>query len=68
MFLELFAGEGGITHAAIRKHIPCAPAVEIRRGEEFDLSKPGIRKLILEWILAGSFLQYGSAPRVLLSA
>ena len=52
-FLELFGGEGGITHAVRRERVRAGPCFEIRQGPAFDLSRPSIRALIVKWIVSG---------------
>eukprot|EP00972_Heterocapsa_arctica_P062323 9187173-Heterocapsa_arctica.AAC.1 len=45
-FLELFAGDGGVTRAVLRKGMAAAPAFELRAGSHLDLTLPHVRRLI----------------------
>ena len=52
IFLELYAGKGGIT-AKLRARGHGAMNFEIDDGDEFDLLRPAVRKLLLGWVTSG---------------
>jgi len=52
IFLELYAGKGGVT-SKIRAHGHAAMNFEIDDGDEFDLLRPAVRKLLLGWVTSG---------------
>jgi hypothetical protein len=52
IFLELYAGKGGVaTKLRARGH--GAMNFEIDDGDEYDLLRPAVRKLLLGWLAAG---------------
>eukprot|EP00972_Heterocapsa_arctica_P054336 8007247-Heterocapsa_arctica.AAC.1 len=52
IFLELYAGKGGIaTKLLSRGH--GSMYFEIDDGDEYDLLRPALRKLLLGWLSAG---------------
>jgi hypothetical protein len=52
IFIELYAGKGGIA-TRLRSRGHGAMNFEIDDGDEYDLLRPGVRKLLLGWLTAG---------------
>ena len=49
-FLELFAGSAALTEGVLERGGLVAHPIDVRFGEEHDLTKPSVQKTILSWI------------------
>ena len=50
MFLEVFAGKAFLSGAVHQLGLRTGPPIEIDNGECFDIAKPSVQKVLLDWI------------------